>query len=139
MSAAKPLQLFSTPRDGRASPLTRSIDDISSQLDRLSRTFHGVPMASGGPGGAGLSAAPSVPPTLAATVPAAPASVAVVAPAAAATLTGPAGADVTATEAAAPHPAVPPNDSTEVLLASSALRAAGGALFPFAPSPTHEE
>jgi hypothetical protein len=40
VSAAPSLQLFSQPRDGSSSPLARSIDDISSQLDRLSRTLH---------------------------------------------------------------------------------------------------
>ena len=40
VSAAPSLQLFSNPRDGRASPLSRSVEDITSQLDRLTRTFH---------------------------------------------------------------------------------------------------
>ena len=42
--AAPSLQLFSgrggVGGDGRASPLSRSVEDISSQLDRLTRTFH---------------------------------------------------------------------------------------------------
>ena len=42
VSAAPSLQLFSTGRgqDGRVSPLSRSVNDISSHLDRLSRTLN---------------------------------------------------------------------------------------------------
>ena len=69
VQAAPSLQLFGTPgggstgglRHGAVSPLSQSVDDISSQLDRLSRTFHeGCGSASGqtsagaaGAGGAG--------------------------------------------------------------------------------------
>ena len=41
VTAAPSLQLFSPERSsGRVSPLSRSVDDISQQLDALSRTFH---------------------------------------------------------------------------------------------------
>ena len=41
VTAAPSLQLFSAERSsGRVSPLSRSVDDISQQLDALSRTFH---------------------------------------------------------------------------------------------------
>ena len=41
VSAAPSLQLFTAP--GRQSPLSRSVDDMTSQLDRLTRTFHATP------------------------------------------------------------------------------------------------
>ena len=53
VSAAPSLQLFTNPRDGRASPMARSVEDITSQLDRLTRTFHvagpGRDLADGSP------------------------------------------------------------------------------------------
>ena len=119
VSAARPLQLFGS-RDGRASPLSRSIDDISLQLDRLSRTFHGAQMP------------PSMPPVLAGS--AAAASLPVMA--------GPFGATLAPAVAPTPAPAAttvssesapPARDSTEALLARS-----GGALFPFAPTLSEE-
>ena len=115
VSAARPLQLFGS-RDGRASPLSRSIDDISLQLDRLSRTFHGAQMP---PVPAGSAAAASLP------VMAGPFG-ATLAPAAAPT-SAPAAPTVSS------ESAPPARDSTEALLARS-----GGALFPFAPTLSEE-
>ena len=54
VSAAPSLQLFANPRDGRASPLSRSVEDITSQLDRLSRTFHAASRTDPGDSGPGL-------------------------------------------------------------------------------------
>jgi hypothetical protein len=119
VSAARPLQLFGS-RDGRASPLSRSIDDISLQLDRLSRTFHGAQMSSQMPPvPAGSAAAASLP-----------------------VMTGPFGATLAPAAASTSAPAAPivssesappARDSTEALLARS-----GGALFPFAPTLSEE-
>eukprot|EP00900_Chrysochromulina_parva_P001449 jgi/Chrpa1/11304/Chrysochromulina_OHIO_Genome00003988-RA len=119
VSAARPLQLFGS-RDGRASPLSRSIDDISLQLDRLSRTFHGAQMP------------PSMPPVLAGS--AAAASLPVMAGPFGATL-APAAAPTSAPAATtiSSESAPPARDSTEALLARS-----GGALFPFAPTLSEE-
>ena len=92
VSAARPLRLFGS-RDGRASPLSRSIDDISSQLDRLSRTFHGAQMT---PAPAGSAAAASIP-----------------------VMTGPFGASLAPAAAPTSASAPPARDSTEALLSRS--------------------